>query len=166
MLSERYKVRRYKGRQILEFKVSLGQIKIRSSHCQNGNLRMGSHPAKFIVCDYKAKQILNSFTMFKKCACCLSLRIRGLGSWNADSWDNQKRTWQKWLNWCINKRLGLGLQELSYLGSFRKSYLEQNTDCSACTSWLTFTTLIFLPLSNTPSLRNLSPSWAWPLAEI
>jgi hypothetical protein len=40
---------RYKGRQIPEFKVSMGQREFRSRHGQNGNLRTGSHPAKFIA---------------------------------------------------------------------------------------------------------------------
>jgi hypothetical protein len=44
------KAGRYKGKQISEFKFSLEQSKCRSRCGWNDNLRMGSHPAKYIVC--------------------------------------------------------------------------------------------------------------------
>ena len=69
---------RYKGRQIPEFKVSLGQREFRSRprHGRNGNFRTGSHPAKFI----KSASSLNSFTVLKqKCVCCPFSKTKELG---------------------------------------------------------------------------------------
>jgi hypothetical protein len=57
---------RYKGRQIPEFKVSLEQREFRSRSSWNGNLRMPSHPAKFIFCLTKVGRSMISFVIFKK----------------------------------------------------------------------------------------------------
>lgn len=55
----------YKGRQIPEFKVVLGQSKSRSRLGGNGNSRTGYHPSKHIVCAYKSRHI-SEFTRYIK----------------------------------------------------------------------------------------------------
>lgn len=73
-------------------------------------LRARSHPVSLLPVLTKASRFLNSLTIFLKKMCLLfffPLRIRGLGSWNADWWDNLKGNWSKLLNWNVNKKLGL-----------------------------------------------------------
>ena len=63
---------------------------------RNGNFRAESYPNILLSMLYKGWQISELFcNVKKKCACCLFLRIKGQGSWDADSWDNQKRAWGK-----------------------------------------------------------------------
>ena len=101
---EDIKVGRYKGRQVPEFRVSLGHREFRPRSrprprpkCgRNGNFRAESYPNILLSMLYKGWQISELFcNVKKKCACCLFLRIKGQGSWDADSWDNQKRAWGK-----------------------------------------------------------------------
>lgn len=80
-------------RQIPEFKVGLEQreFRARPTHSRNGNFRIWSYPASLT----KASRSLNFFAMLKKkpkckCACCLFLRIKGLGFRDADSLGKQK----------------------------------------------------------------------------
>ena len=54
---------RYKGRQIPEFKVSLGQSKLKP-RC--ADLRDGSHPASLLSVLTKADRSLNSFAMLRQ----------------------------------------------------------------------------------------------------
>ena len=50
---------RYKGKQIPEFKVSLGHSKFRprAMHSGYGNFKMGFHLVKLIDCAYKGRQV-------------------------------------------------------------------------------------------------------------
>ena len=71
----------------------------------SGDGKTRSHPAKFIVCGYKDMHILEykvslGQTQFRskprhigEKMYLLFLRIRGQGSRDADSWNNQKRNW-------------------------------------------------------------------------
>ena len=61
----------YKGKQIPEFKVTLGWREFWSwPRCgRNGKFRVGSHPGIVIVC---------------ACACCCFLGFKKLGPWDAD----------------------------------------------------------------------------------
>jgi hypothetical protein len=54
----------YKGSQIPEFMVSLGQSKFRSRHGGNGNFRIRSHPASLLCMLIKAGRSLKSFARF------------------------------------------------------------------------------------------------------
>ena len=61
----------YKGRQIPEFKVSLGQREFRPGprYSRNGNLKAASHPAIRLSVLNKGRQISEFFCKVKKCAC-------------------------------------------------------------------------------------------------
>ena len=60
------KAGKYKGRQILEFKVSLGQSEVRPRHGGNSDLRARSHPASLFFLFTKTGRSLNSFAMLKE----------------------------------------------------------------------------------------------------
>jgi hypothetical protein len=60
------KAGRYKGRQIPEFKVSLGQSEVRPRHGRNGDLRVRYHPYSLLSVLTKAGRSLNSFAMLRK----------------------------------------------------------------------------------------------------
>jgi hypothetical protein len=61
---------------------------------------MRDHPASLLSVLTKTGRSLNLFAMFKKqYAFCILLRIRGLGTQDVDSEDNQKRIWDNdWIN--------------------------------------------------------------------
>jgi hypothetical protein len=82
------KSERYKGRQIPEFQISLGQREFRSRPMVGISWWSSRSPTKlaYCLCLTKAGRSLNSFAMLKKkSACWLFLIIKGLGSWDTDS---------------------------------------------------------------------------------
>lgn len=101
-------VGKIKGEADSWFQISLGQ---------QGNFRMGSHPGKLIGCICKVKQISEFIcsVINNKWACCLCLRIRGLGHGMLIYGIMKRETAVNgWID-NINKRLGLDLWELSDL---------------------------------------------------
>ena len=89
-LSERYKGWHIKGRQILEFKSSLGQNL--SAHMVEGMIsKTGSHPTSLLSVLTKSGRSLNSFVMLRK-MCLLSFPMsQGVKlKRNAHWWDSQE----------------------------------------------------------------------------
>ena len=60
------KTGRYKGRQILEFKVSLGQSEVRPRPGGHGDLRARPHPANLFFVFTKAGRSLSSFLRLRE----------------------------------------------------------------------------------------------------
>lgn len=68
----------YKGRKIHEFRVCLGQSKVRPGCGRNGNLRMRFHTASLLSMLNRSRQMSELFCNVEKSASNLP-RIRGLG---------------------------------------------------------------------------------------
>jgi hypothetical protein len=61
----------YKGKQIPEFKVSLGHSKVSPRHCRNGISGQGPTQLCLHLCIMEASRSLNSFAELKENVCLL-----------------------------------------------------------------------------------------------